>query len=157
VQYPFRLHSLIILILSTITVSSCALLDQTCEVEGGSWIIRGTGSSDILRGLPIYLCNGKVATALEPVSEPKTADYFGLSESLTSMEPIVSKSAIQTTSTDIDGKYKFTKVEPGSYFVYAPLQTSFSVGYWLIPVQIEKGTHQKIDLYNTSMKSMYNK
>lgn len=139
------------------SVSSCSVFDQTGEISGASWIIRGNGNSDILRGLPVYLCNGKIATSLESVSEPKTADYAGLSEALVLMNPLVTKAAVQNTATDIEGKYKFSKVEPGSYFVYAPLKTSFSAAYWLVPIQVEKGGRQNIDLYNASMKSMFNK
>lgn len=160
----------IIVVLIGISFLCISQLNKTTAISGGAWIIKGGGQSDILRGLEIALCNEDVKSRLKDVIdsewhkiEMRYKDYKYITpDKYDRLNPEIMNIAVapfvlKVAITDVDGKYTINGVPKGLYYVYAVYKSSFSVAYWLIPVQVENSKSIKIDIYNANAEEIHNK
>jgi hypothetical protein len=54
-----------------------------------------------------------------------------------------------TTRTSVEGRYEFTGVKTGRYYVFARYQDANNILYWVQPVEVKGGT-QRVDLSNSN-------
>jgi len=136
------------------------------KISGAAWVTKSAGQSEIQRGMEIALCNESVAVRIaqtkqeidRQVSETDNpSTYLGLGVELPSFSKVVAREAVKIAKTDIDGKYIFTDVLPGKYYLYAAYANDFSVAYWLLPIEVGIAQEMKVDLDNGNMAAVYNK
>jgi len=63
----------------------------------------------------------------------------------------------QEVHADSEGKFTFTGVPPGRYYVYALMNNSTSFIEWLVPINVAGGKEVRCDLYNENAATIYNK
>jgi len=63
---------------------------------------------------------------------------------------------IESTHTDIDGKYRL-QLPVGSYYLYAQFESEYSKVDWFIPLQILSNEEIKIDFHNENAFQINNK
>jgi hypothetical protein len=146
-------------------------------ISGGAFLKMRNGSSIILRGLPIVLCESKHLSELirlrqekwneveaqdkECKTDPHLAEYgickcIYLQDALSPMVKLVNDHRFKFVRTDIQGVYKIEGVPAGSYFLFVPYDDSNTEGYWLLPVKVGIFDRSlRIDLDNHNMREMY--
>jgi len=61
-----------------------------------------------------------------------------------------SGSATELTKTNIEGEYKFEKINPSDYYIYVKYKTNFNEGYWFVPITVKADTVITLDLDNSN-------
>ena len=140
---------------------------RTATISGGAWVTKEAGTSDILRGLEIALCKANVKPEIrrvrdnkwrESISKYKTPiGYWHLNIEAMNAKVASHKDCFQVVKTGIEGKYTIPDVPFGTYFIYAPYETSFAKAYWMIPIQVQSNKTIQIDLDNSNMMELYNR
>jgi hypothetical protein len=177
------------------------------SISGSAWLTRNDGSSDVLRGLRVYLLppdvdapqirqtfeaaravslrhaqevrqrlekfpfmseweeeaagHEKVATEVShhlrrvPRSMPVPQLYQQLRQWRMVASPLFGHLAIASVRTGVDGTYKFEEVEPGSYLVFAEINTRVMYVAWMIPVRIANQA-LTMDLHNDNTAMIKN-
>jgi hypothetical protein len=153
---------------SSLLNSWLSLVNQrTATISGGAWVTKEAGNSDILRGLEIALCKASVKPEIkrvrdnkwrESISKNKTPiGYWHLNIEAMNAKVSSHTGCFQVVRTGIEGKYTIPNVPFGSYFLYAPYETSVAKAYWMVPVEIESTKPLQIDLDNSNMMELYNR
>jgi hypothetical protein len=70
---------------------------------------------------------------------------------------IVRRLQVRETISDIDGKYSFSDVTGGIYYVYALFSTDHATAEWLHTVVIQSAENQSVNLYNATAVVIANK
>lgn len=58
--------------------------------------------------------------------------------------------------TDSDGKFSFSKIPAGDYFIYAYLKTPLSSICWVSPIAIKEGETTESNLTNSTARVIVN-
>lgn len=154
--------------LSNLLNSWLSLINQrTATISGGAWVTKEAGNSDILRGLEIALCKANVRPEIKRIRDNKWREsmiknktpigYWHLNIEAMNSKVSSQKNCFQVVKTGIEGKYIIPDVPFGSYFLYAPYETSVAKAYWMVPVQIKSTKPIQIDLDNSNMMELYNR
>lgn len=140
---------------------------RTTTISGGAWVTKEAGTSDILRGLEIALCKASVKPALRRVRDNKWREsiaknktpigYWHLNIDAMNSKIASTRDCFEVVRTGIEGKYTIPDVPFGSYFIYAPYETSVAKAYWIVPVEVESTKPIQIDLDNSNMMELYNR
>ena len=140
---------------------------RTATISGGAWVTKEAGNSDILRGLEIALCQASVKPEIKRVRDNKWREsiyknktpigYWHLNIEAMNSKVSSQKDCFQVVRTGIEGKYTIPDVPFGSYFLYAPYETSVAKAYWMIPVEIKSTKPIQVDLDNSNMMELYNR
>ncbi|HAZ49055.1 MAG TPA: hypothetical protein DDW76_05045 [Cyanobacteria bacterium UBA11369] len=140
---------------------------RTATISGGAWVTKEAGNSDILRGLEIALCKASVKPEIKRVRDNKWREslyknktpigYWHLNIEAMNAKVSAHTGCFQVVKTGIEGKYTIPDVPFGSYFLYAPYETSVAKAYWMVPVEIESTKQIQIDLDNSNMMELYNR
>jgi hypothetical protein len=140
---------------------------RTANISGGAWVTKEIGNSDILRGLEIALCKASVKPEIRRVRDNKWREstsknktpigYWHLNIEAMNSKVSSQRDCFQIVRTGIEGKYTIPDVPFGSYFLYAPYETSVAKAYWMVPVEIESTKPLQIDLDNSNMMELYNR
>ncbi|HAX78503.1 MAG TPA: hypothetical protein DCY88_22400 [Cyanobacteria bacterium UBA11372] len=140
---------------------------RTATISGGAWVTKEAGNSDILRGLEIALCKASVKPEIKRVRDNKWREsiyknktpigYWHLNIEAMNSKVSSQKDCFQVVRTGIEGKYTIPDVPFGSYFIYAPYETSVAKAYWMIPVEIKSTKPIQVDLDNSNMMELYNR
>jgi hypothetical protein len=85
-----------------------------------------------------------------------TQSYGDFLEAQITFLKAADKFEVVSTRTDINGKFKFAKLNPGDYAIYAEFSTKSSTVCWLVPIKIEEGKPLKLDLSNSNAKVIRN-
>ena len=140
---------------------------RTATISGGAWVTKEAGNSDILRGLEIALCQASVKPEIKRVRDNKWREsiyknktpigYWHLNIEAMNSKVSSQKDCFQVVRTGIEGKYTIPDVPFGSYFLYAPYETSVAKAYWMIPIEIKSTKPIQVDLDNSNMMELYNR
>ena len=140
---------------------------RTATISGGAWVTKEAGNSDILRGLEIALCQASVKPEIKRVRDNKWRErlyknktpigYWHLNIEAMNAKVSAHTGCFQVVKTGIEGKYTIPDVPFGSYFLYAPYETSVAKAYWMIPVEIKSTKPIQVDLDNSNMMELYNR
>lgn len=159
-NYPSELSNLLNSWLSLIN-------KRTANISGGAWVTKEIGNSDILRGLEIALCKASVKPEIRRVRDNKWREstsknktpigYWHLNIEAMNSKVSSQKDCFQVVRTGIEGKYTIPDVPFGSYFIYAPYETSVAKAYWMVPVEIKSTKPIQVDLDNSNMMELYNR
>lgn len=108
---------------------------QAPELSGGAWLTNSAGSSEVLRGLDLYLCPPDVDIKRLAKTGPGSDMAFSFLQSdLRRMSNEAARTCTNAT-TDIDGKFQI-QASPGNYLLYAFLQQPNTLAWWQEPVKL---------------------
>lgn len=109
--------------------------------------------NDISR--PIMIAFMKIIEA-NPLGDNTTNEYLKILQDLDLAWITICAFATEArTRSDIEGKYLFSKIPKGDYYVYATYDISSKAdGEWFVPVSINSGEVQKLDLTNYNFRVM---
>ena len=140
---------------------------RTANISGGAWVTKEIGNLDILRGLEIALCKASVKPEIRRVRDNKWREstsknktpigYWHLNIEAMNSKVSSQRDCFQVVRTGIEGKYTIPDVPFGSYFIYAPYETSVAKAYWMVPVEIKTTKPIQVDLDNSNMMELYNR
>lgn len=122
------------------------------NVTGAVWVTKGSGESDIQRGMKVILCKPgategyqKWRMGVSPVM-PQLVDPYNF----------VSLHQLSSTTSDVDGKFSFSHVPPGTFYVFAKYESAFSYAVWFVPITVSD-CDIKVDLCNNNFDYTTNK
>jgi len=144
------------------------------SVEGGAWLKRPDGGSEVLRGVPIELYRRNIdaersATAkltVEGGEEPATVIAAVASQAdsatgahavrllITRLTDALAGSAAAATETDIDGKYRFPDVAGGKYYLLARLEGTTRCVCWFVPLEITSAEARQVNFTDSNVMAM---
>jgi len=156
------------------------ILAKYGTIYGHAYVTVGSGESYMARGIDVYLIPkspefDKRNTDLEknklkilsyktnvlinvPSEGQAVAEHIGrlatainlVKEYIEKSEIFYSGSASEVTKASYEAEYKFEKIIPGNYYLYAKYKTKFNEGYWLVPVIVGKNKAIAVDLDNSN-------
>lgn len=162
---------------SSLLVAGCSAPTQkAASLSGHVYVTLQSGESNIGRGIEVILIkdnegfkNGQtqiaaVETALKEKINRGTAkatdidqinplsELIGLAKRhIIEINMFYAASAFQKARADIEGFYQFTGIPTGQYYLYARYQTSMDEGHWFVPIILQGGISQEIDLSNHNL------
>ncbi|MBP6595707.1 MAG: hypothetical protein KA255_21955 [Candidatus Obscuribacter sp.] len=152
------------------------LISPKGSISGGAFLTWENGSSEILRGHRIFLCRTELLEALkndhsfQRILMWKKGDYavdgyegFTFKDAKSSIDQIVQNASVQSTETDIEGKFKFSDIPAGKYllfsdFIHKSAFDSFSHpsqwAFWIVPIDVNGGESKSVDVANSNMATV---
>ncbi len=127
------------------------------DPEQASLVIKATSQSGLFstspkQGMEVYLCKPDVKEDIEQVRKigkmlaGKKHEHQTLSADLVFMRGKAGEQSVKHCTTGKEGTCSMTGIPPGSYLLYAGYTSSYSAGYWLLPVSVTKGESVNITL-----------
>lgn len=126
------------------------------KIKGAAWVTKGSGQSDIQRGLEVVLCPPILPESVATAMHLYKNDYFSLTDSIDAIDSAIAPLVKYSAKADVDGKYVLPDVVPGKYHLYARIKTNLAAAYWLVPLEIASGQELSLDLDNTNMRAVEN-
>lgn len=138
--------TVLLVLLSLVFGNYCLHLQTPKEfkISGAVWVTKKTGESDIQRGLQIYLCTERARSRL--------FSYYMVDH----LTEVIKNDVLSVTTTDVNGKFAFESVKPGSYCLCAEYDTAFSNAVWFVPVDVSN-SDATVDLFNGNFRCSQNK
>jgi len=124
-------------------------------IEGSAYITKTNGASTVLRDLRVILLSNAQIRWSSYV-KPATVYSEGFNEEklrsdLAQFSGSMADLVIAETTTDADGKYKFSNIAPGDYYLFAQYSGVDSTIGWFIPMNIQQGSgSSEINLANST-------
>lgn len=91
------------------------------------------------------------------INQPVAESIGHLAAAINSVDEYIEKSflffigsARGSIKTNFEGEYRFEKITPANYYLFAKYKTNFNEGYWLVPISIVAGKTITIDLENSN-------
>jgi hypothetical protein len=136
-----------------------SLIKGTCTIE------LKIGTHQYLSKMGIAVVPAKVADEITKVrdnqwrlraSRANWGDGFRNLD-LDAIGGIAVKNALQTVTTDMEGKYQIRGIAPGDYLLYSQYRSRYAVAYWLVPLTVKSDKDEiTVDINNSNMKEVYN-
>ncbi len=163
--WPILIATCLIAVAGFCVVMPVQLATAKGRISGGAYITLKDGSSVILRGLEVTLCEYEMLEELENDSwfkgflekfgkgdsEHVGDSYLLCAKSTFQLKVLQNKLRFQTAKTDIDGKYSFDKVSAGSYCLAATTRVGNSTAFWAVPVFLSAGETATSDFSQSNM------
>ena len=129
----------------------------TCSLSGGCWVTRGTGGSDLIRGMSIatYRASASVISAFRSFY-PRVRFATDVAPQVEALRTTVSSELVAKAETNIDGKYALGSLPGGRYVVFASWASTTSAMYWIRQLDVDCSGSRTLNLHNENATEVLN-
>lgn len=128
-----------------------------CSLSGGCWVTRGTGGSDVIRGmtLTVYKASAGVVSAFRSFY-PKVRFAADVLPQIELLRAAISSEVVAKAETNIDGKYTLGVLPGDRYVVFASWASTSSAMYWIKHLDVDCNGARTLNLHNENATEILN-